>query len=414
MAFIRLEVEVTHQRLSRRLLLGGLLIAGVGVTGCKKAPPSAPPAGPAEVGVITVTAETITRTRELPGRTAAFRVAEVRARVNGIVQRRLFEEGAEVREGQALFQIDSRPYRAAVSSAEAGLARARATESTRKLLADRYAQLLDTKGVSQQEYDDATAAYRAAAADVAAGKAAVEVARINLGYSRVTAPIGGRIGRSEVTEGAYVQQAQATLMATIQQLDPIYVDVTQAITEVQQLQRQLDRGELVRAGGGAKVRLVLEDGSLYAEQGTLQFSGVTVNPGTGSITLRALFPNPKGELLPGMFVRARLEEGTAPEALLVPQAAVRRDAQGNATVLVVNGEGKVEPRVVEAPRAIGERWQITRGLEPGARVVVDGLQKVRPGSQVVAVPVTSGAPAGASPSAAPPGRSAAPAASRQP
>lgn len=360
------------------------------VSGCSE-PAGAGPAqqGPVEVGVVTLQPESVTQVRELPGRTSPFRVAEVRARVNGIVQKRLFEEGADVREGQVLFNIDPLPYQAAVDSAQAALERAEATVATRKVLADRYAELLATRGVSQQEFDDASAAFKVATADVAASKAALLMARINLGYTRVASPIAGRIGRSDVTEGAYVQQAQATLMATVQQLDPIYVDVTQATTEVLRLQKQLESGELTQAGAGAKVQLLLEDGSLYPLDGTLQFTGVTVNPSTGSITLRALFPNPKGELLPGMFVRARLEAGVTADAILVPQPAVRRDPQGNASVLVVGADGTLQQRAVEAPRAVGNRWQVTKGLAAGERVVVEGLQKVRAGSQVVAVPLSA-------------------------
>ncbi|HWV39569.1 MAG TPA: efflux RND transporter periplasmic adaptor subunit [Vulgatibacter sp.] len=365
------------------VLLSTLVVAA----GCEQAAPPPRPAGPVEVGVITVAPEPLTLARELPGRTSPFRVAEVRARVDGIVLKRLFEEGTDVDRGQPLFEIDPLPYQAALASAEATLARALATEESRRLLAGRYEELLASKAVSQQEFDDAAAAFKAAAADVAAGRAAVQAARIDLGYTRVTSPIAGRIGRSEVTEGAYVQQGQATLMATVQQLDPIYVDLTQSSAEALKLQRHLESGELERSGDGAKVRLVLEDGTVYPEEGTLQFTGVTVNPGTGSITLRALFPNPRKELLPGMFVRARLEEGTTSQALLVPQAALRRDAQGNASVMVAGEGEKVELRQVEAPRAVGNRWHVTRGLAAGDRVIVEGLQKIRPGVQVEAIPL---------------------------
>lgn len=375
-----------------RLGAGALLLGWLAACG-GSAPPQAQPSGPVEVGVIEVEPEPLTLHRELPGRTSAFRVAEVRARVNGIVLERLFEEGADVKEGQALYRIDPLPYEAALESAKASLARAEATLESNTLLAKRYAELLASNAVSKQEYDNAVAAQKASAAEVAAAKAAVKSARINLGYTHVTAPISGRIGKSEVTEGAYVQQGQATLMATIQQLDPIYVDLTQSSTEVLRLRRELEAGNLVRSGDGARVRLLLEDGTVYSEVGTLQFSDVTVNPSTGSITLRAIFPNPKKELLPGMFVRAQLEEGTRPAAILVPQAAVRRDARGNASVLVVNGEGKAESRRVEAPRAVGNRWLVTEGLQPGDRVIVEGLQKVRPGAPVVAVAAKTSAAA---------------------
>jgi len=373
-----------------RFVGAGLLALGL-LAGCSgQAAPQAAQ-GPVEVGVITVSTEPVTLLQELPGRTAPYRVAEVRARVDGIVLERLFEEGSDVKEGQVLYRIDPLPYQAALDSAKAALARAQANQRSNKLLADRYAELLAAKAVSQQEYDNAFAAMKASEADVAAARAAVRTAEINLGYTRVKSPIAGRIGRAEVTEGAYVRQAEANLMATVQQLDPIYVDLTRSSAEVLRLQRQLEAGNLVRSKeGGAKVRLVLEDGTVYAEEGTLQFSDVTVNPTTGSITLRALFPNPKGELLPGMFVRAQLEEGTRPEALLVPQVAVRRDAQGKASVLVVNGDGKVEARPVEAPRAVGNKWLVTEGLNAGDRVIVEGLQKVRPGSQVTTVSAAAG------------------------
>ncbi len=363
--------------------------AGVGVlalcllAGCKEAPaaPSAPNK-PVEVGVITVAPEAVTLTRELPGRTSPLRIAEVRARVDGIVLERAFEEGSDVKKGQSLFRIDPLPYQAALDRAEAALSSAEARVESSRLLAERYEQLLADRAVSKQEHDNAVAAHKVAAADVAGNKAAVTSARINLGYTRVTSPISGRIGRSEVTEGGFVRQAEGTLMATVQQLDPIYVDVTQPSAEVLRLQRELESGALVRSGEGAKVRLVLEDGTAYSELGTLQFSDVTVNPTTGSITLRAIFPNPDRKLLPGMFVRAQLEEGTRPGALLVPQIAVRRDAQGKASVMVVGAGEKVEVRPVVAPRAVGDKWLVTEGLSAGDKVIVEGLQKVRPGSVV--------------------------------
>jgi membrane fusion protein (multidrug efflux system) len=357
--------------------------------GCKAAPTIAPAPDKVEVGVVTLAAESIEQQRELPGRTAPFRVAEVRARVNGIVLGRLFKEGDEVKEGQPLYRIDPLAYQAALNSALATLARAQASAETSHQQADRSAKMLETGVASQQSYDTAAGAYKVAMADVAAGKAAVQTARINLGYTNVVAPIAGRIGRSDVTEGAYVQQSQATLMATVQQLDPIYVDLTQPSTELLRLKRQLESGQLVRSGDGAKVRLLLEDDTVYGEAGTLQFSDVTVNPSTGSITVRALFPNPKKELLPGMFVRAKLEDGTTPDALLVPQVAVRRDPQGKASVLVVGADNKVETRPVEAPQAIGDKWRVSEGLSVGDRVIVEGLQKVRPGSVVTTVPAAS-------------------------
>lgn len=378
------------QRIQPLTSLLGLAIAAaaLGLTGCKESsaqPQQGGPARPVEVGVVTVSAEPVTLQRELPGRTAPFRIAEVRARVDGIVLERLFEEGADVKKDQPLFRIDALPYQAALQSAQAQLARAEANAENNKAVAERYAALLADRAVSRQEHDTALAAQRASAAEAAAGKAAVQTARINLGYTKVAAPIAGRIGRSEVTEGAFVRQGQATLLATVQQLDPIYVDVTQSSAELLRLRQELESGNLVRSGEGAQVRLVLEDGSLYEPVGTLQFSDITVNRSTGSVTLRALFPNPDGTLLPGMFVRAKLEEGTRPQALMVPQPAVRRDAQGKASVLVVE-DGKVAVRPIVAPRAVGNRWLVTEGLAEGEQVITEGLQKIRPGAQVTTVP----------------------------
>ncbi len=364
-------------------LLAAAALAAAGCSG--KAPPPAPK--PVEVGVVTVTPASITLTKELPGRTSAFRVAEVRARVNGIVLKRLFTEGADVKEGQRLFLIDPAPYQAALNSAKATLAHAEANVANARLQADRYTELLRDNAVSKQEYDNALASLKASEADVASGHAAVQMAGINVGYTVVTSPVSGRIGRSAVTEGAYVQAAQATLLATVQQLDPVYVDLTQSSTEALSLRRSLESGQLQRApGGGAKVELLLEDGRAYARPGTLQFADVTVDPGTGSIALRALFPNPKGELLPGMFVRARLTEGVNPQALLVPQTGVTRDQKGLPTALVVNGEKKVERRQLVTDRAVGDAWLVTSGLKPGDQVIVEGVQKVRPGAEVIAVP----------------------------
>jgi membrane fusion protein (multidrug efflux system) len=349
---------------------------------------SAPPApGPVEVGVVTITPAPLALTRELPGRTSAYRVAEVRARVNGIVQKRLFVEGSDVKEGQPLFRIDPAPYEAALDGAKAALARAEATLANARLQAQRHADLIKNNVVSQQDHDNAMAALKTAEADLASARAAEQMARINFGYTTVTAPVSGRIGRSAVTEGAYVQAAQATLLATVQQIDPLYVDVTQSADEVLKLRRDLDTGRLQGAGKGqARVRLVTDDGREYAQAGTLQFTDVTVDPGTGSIALRALFPNPKGELLPGMFVRARLEEGVSPQALLVPQVGVTRDQKGMPVAMVVNAEKKVERRLLVTDRAVGNAWLVSEGIRPGDQVIVEGLQKVRPGTLVNPVP----------------------------
>jgi membrane fusion protein (multidrug efflux system) len=377
----------------RAAALAAALLAAAGA-GCTRGPAAAPPPGPVEVGVITLQPTAVTLTRELPGRTSAFRVAEVRARVNGIVQRRLFTEGSEVREGQPLFLIDPAPYRAALEGARATRARAEASLANARLQASRCEDLIKDNAVSRQEYDNAQAALKAAEADLAAARAAEEVAGINLGYTSVTAPVAGRIGRSAVTEGAYVQAAQATLLAVVQQLDPVYVDVTQSSAELLQLRRDLESGKLRSAGEGkAAVRLLTEDGREYGHPGALQFADVTVDPGTGSVALRALFPNPKAELLPGMFVRARLEQGVSPQALLVPQVAVTRDQKGQPVALVVNAERKVERRQLATDRAIGDAWLVTGGVKPGDQVIVEGLQKVRPGAQVVPVPAGGPKPA---------------------
>jgi membrane fusion protein (multidrug efflux system) len=374
------------RRASAPLLLALAAIALA--SGCSRKPAGPPAqAGPVEVGVVTVTPTAVTLTRELPGRTSAFRVAEVRARVNGIVLKRLFTEGSDVKEGQKLFVIDPAPYQAALDGARAALARAEANVANTRLQTQRLADLVEDRAVSQQEYENAMAALKAAEADVAGARAAERTARINIGYTTVTAPVSGRIGRSAVSEGAYVQAAQATLLATVQQLDPVYVDLTQSTAEVMKLRRDLESGKLQSAGGGrAKVRLVTEDGREYGQEGALQFTDVTVDPSTGSIALRALFPNGKGELLPGMFVRARLDEGVNPQALLVPQVGVTRDQKGLPIALVVNAEKKVERRQLVTERAVGDQWMVTSGLSPGEQVIVEGIQKVRPGALVNPVP----------------------------
>jgi membrane fusion protein (multidrug efflux system) len=342
-----------------------------------------------EVGVVTITPAPLTLTRELPGRTTPFRSAEVRARVNGIVQRRLFTEGSDVKEGQKLFLIDPAPYEAELDRARAALARAEATLAHTKVVAERHATLIKTNVVSQQDYDNAMAAQKTAEADVAAARAAEQAARINYGFTTVTAPVSGRIGRAMVTEGAYAQASQATLLAVIQQIDPMYVDLSQSADEALKLRRSIEAGKLQgNAAGKAQVRLVTDDGRDYPLPGTLQFTDVTVDPGTGSITLRALFPNPRGELLPGMFVRARIEEGVNPAALLVPQVGVTRDQKGLPIALVVNADRKVERRSIVTDRAVGNAWLVTEGIQPGDQVIVEGVQKVRPGAAVNPVPAS--------------------------
>jgi membrane fusion protein (multidrug efflux system) len=341
---------------------------------------------PPEVGVVTLATQPVTLTKELPGRTSAFRVAEVRARVNGIVQKRLFTEGADVKAGQVLFRIDPGPYQAALDSALAQLARAEAMVQQARSLAERYTKLIETNAVSRQEYDDALVKVKTAEADVAAARAAVKSARINLDYTVVTAPLAGRIGRAEVTEGAYVQASTATLLATVQQLDKVYVDLTWSSAEALKLRRAVESGALQGQTGQAAVTIVLEDGRDYETPGVLQFADVSVDETTGSIALRAIVPNPKKELLPGMFVRARLDEGTNPTAILVPQKAVTRDQGGRPTALVVGADGKVERRTLVTDRSVGDSWLVTDGVAAGDRVIVEGLQRARPGQPVVAVP----------------------------
>jgi membrane fusion protein (multidrug efflux system) len=365
--------------------VAGLLLVSALLAACGKDAGGPPP--PPEVGVITLAPRAIAITDQLPGRTTAFRVAEVRPQVTGIVQKRLFVEGGEVKAGEQLFQIDAGSYRAAYESADAALKRAEAQAVSAKLLQERYAPLIAANAVSKQENDDAIAARARADADVAAARAQVANARINVVYTQVLSPITGRIGRALVTEGALVTSAQESPLATVQQLDPIYVDITQSSTEMLRLQRQVASGELTKNDNNeAEVGLTLEDGTMYAERGRLKVSEVSVDPSTGSVLLRAVFPNPKRELLPGMFVRAQLTRGTRSAALLVPQRGVTRNAKGEATVMLVDKEDKVSERVVTADRAINGEWLITAGLTAGERVVLDGLQKIKPGAAVKPVP----------------------------
>ena len=353
---------------------------------------------PPEVGVITVQPQTVAISSELSGRTVVNVVAEIRPQIGGIVQSRLFREGGEVKAGELLYQIDPAVYQANHESARAGLAKAEANLVTVRLKAERYKNLLSSGMVSQQAFDDANAALRQSEADIAAGKATVDLARINLAYTRVVSPISGRIGKSTVTQGALVTANQPTALATVQQLDPINVDVTQSSTELMQMKRALEAGVLKSAGTNqAKVKLLLDDGSVYPLEGKLAFSEATVDAGTGTVTLRAVFPNPKRDLLPGMYVRAIVEQGVREQAILVPQQGVTHDPQGNAVGMIVNTEGKVEARVLKTERAIGDKWLVTEGLAAGDKLIVDGLQKARPGTLVTAV--AAGAP-GAAPQAA--------------
>ena len=386
----QLSTNPTAPRRRLRIISAALLgvCLAVMTAGCRKkqaGPPGGPggPGGPLEVAVLTITPSPVTLTQDLPGRISAFRVAEVRARVNGIVLRRLFTEGSDVTEGQVLYEIDPAPYQAALDSALGTLARAEANARTASLKEERYKQLLAAKAVSKQDYDDAFANQRTFEADVLSGKAAVQTARINLDYTKVTSPVAGRIGISQVTEGAYVQASTATLLATVQQIDRVYVDVTQASSNVLRLKRDFAAGRLkADETGKARVQLILENGEVYPEEGALQMSDVTVNENTNSVTVRAVFPNPRGELLPGLFVRARLAEGSSPEAILVPQLAVSRNTKGEPTTMVVGANSMAELRVLETPRAVGNQWLVSSGLKAGDQVIMDNLQRVRPGAPV--------------------------------
>ncbi len=341
------------------------------------------PPPPPEVDIVTLRAGPISLVTELPGRTAAFRVAEVRPQVSGVLLKRLFAEGDTVTAGQLLYQIDPAPYQAALASADATLARARAGVTSAQATTNRYRPLVQANAVSRQDLDNAVATLQQSQADVASGLAAVKTAAINLEYTRVTAPIAGRTSRSSVTEGALLTASQTTALVTVTQLNPIYVDVTQPSSTVLTLKRELASGQMKSAGENAvPVQLILEDGSTYEQPGRLQFSEVTVDSGTGSVTLRAIFPNDAGLLLPGMFVRAAVEEGVRAQALLVPQQGVTHNQRGEPTALVVAQDGTVEGRILATNRTVGTKWLVTSGLKDGDRVIVAGLQKVKPGIKV--------------------------------
>ena len=405
-------------------LLGGLLLGG-----CDRSTQSQPPPIVPEVATVTVKPQKVVLTTELPGRTAAFRIAEIRPQVSGLIQKRLFTEGSDVKAGQMLYQIDPALFQAALDNATANLAvmrksadraraalgasiagvtRQRATLELARINRRRFEDAFKDRAVSTSQRDQAVtnaevaeATLRAAEAQVESDRAAVAVAeaaihqaeaavetvRINLGYCRVTAPLTGRIGRSNVTEGAIVTAYQPVPLATIQQLDPIYVDVPQSTTELLRLKQRLEDGRLNQNGKNqSKVKLLMEDGTAYPLEGTLQFRDVTVDPTTGSVILRVVFPNPKGVLLPGMFVRAVIKEGVNEQAILIPQQGVSRDRKGNPVSLIVDAEGKVEQRMLTLDRAIGDKWLVSSGLAPGDRVIVEGMQRVRPGMPVKVVP----------------------------
>jgi membrane fusion protein (multidrug efflux system) len=361
------------------------------LSGCEKQQATPPQQQAPQVGVVTIQPQAFTLTTELPGRTSAYRIAEVRPQVNGIILKRLFTEGSEVKAGQQLYQIDPATYEASLKSAEATLQSA-------KSLADRYKLLVGEQAVSRQEYDQAQASRMEA-------EAAVQNASINLRYTKVLAPISGRIGRSVVTEGALVTNGQTTAMATIQQLDPIYVDVVQSSAEMLKLRRELESGQLQKAGeNAALVKLQLEDGTEYPQTGKLEFSEVSVDQGTGSVTLRAVFSNPDRILLPGMFVHARLQAGVNAKAILAPQQGVTHDLKGLPVAMVVTADNKVEQRELKASRTMGDQWLVDAGLNPGDRIITEGLQYVKPGITVNAVPATN--VKGAAPAAAPAGDNA--------
>ena len=352
---------------------------------CGGARPPAP-RPPPTVAVVTIEPQAVTLTAELPGRTSPYEIADVRPQVGGIILERRFVEGSLVRAGQVLYRIEPAPYRAAYDQATAQLANAEANLVTTRLKAARYADLVKIHAVSSQDADDAEAAFKQAGATVMQDQASVEAARINLGFTRVTAPITGRIGISAVTKGALVTASQATALDTIQRLDPIYVDIAQSAAQVLALRQQMARGGLDASGAaGAQVRLTLDDGSAYPAAGRMQFTDVTVDQTTGAVTLRAVFPNPSGLLLPGMYVRATVVEGVDPAGLLVPQQGVGRDQKGNPTALVVGPDGVVQLRQLQVGQTVGDKWLVTSGLAAGDRVIVEGLQSARPGAKVRAV-----------------------------
>jgi len=363
-------------------LIGGLLLAGCDRS--TQAPPSPPVP---EVSTVTVKTQKVTLTTELPGRTAPFRIAEIRPQVSGLILKRLFEEGSDVKAGQILYQIDPAPFQAVLDNAKAALGRAEANLTATRLRAERYRDLLADKAVSQQNYDDAAAAVTQVTADIAYYKATLKTASINLGYTKITAPISGRIGRSSVTDGAIVTAYQPMPLATIQQLDPVYVDVPQSTIDLLRLKSRLKAGLLNQQGTDwNKVKLMLEDGTAYPQDGNLQFSDVTVDPTTGSVILRVVFPNPDDVLLPGMFVRAVINEGVKEQAILIPQQGVSRDPRGNAFALVVDAESKAAFRPLTLDRAIGDKWLVSSGLASGDQVIVEGLVMLRPGTPVKATP----------------------------
>ena len=362
-----------------------LLVLALMLTGCKDEKKQAGPPPKPAVDVVVLKSQPVPLTTELPGRTSPYRTAEIRPQVGGVILKRSFQEGDTVKAGQTLYQIDSAPYEAALASARAGLLKAQSTVRTAQSTYDRYKPLAAANAISRQDLDNAQGTLGQNQADVASAQAAIKTAQINLAYTKVTSPITGKTGRSAVTEGALVTANQTTTLVTVTQLDPIYVDVAQPSTTILRLKRELASGQIKNAGDNQiTVSLMLEDGTRYDHDGTLQFSEVTVDQGTGAITLRAIFPNPAGLLLPGMFVQEELEEGIRQNGVLVPQQGITHDPKGDATALVVGADGKVEQRTVITDRAIGDAWLITKGLAADDRVIVKGVQQAKPGQQVTA------------------------------
>lgn len=392
-----------HSTAVPRLVLWLALASALALSACGNQADERKPGQkePTTVGVLVLKAEAQALSTELPGRTVAVQAADVRPQVSGIIRQRLFNEGDTVKAGQVLYQIDAKTYEVAVASAKAAVAKAQAAAKLAELNHQRNADLVKQQAVSQQVFEESQTALRQTAAELAAAQAALAQAQINLDYTRIVAPIGGRVGLSSITLGALVTANQAAALTQITQLDPMHVDITQSSTEVLRLQRELAAGHFERhPSGAAQVRIVLEDGSVYSHPATLKFEGVNVNPSTGAITLRALVPNPNRVLLPGMYVRARLATGLVPDALLVPQQALKRELSGKASVMVVNAENKVERRPVELAEAVGQRWRVISGLKAGEALVVDGFQRIKPGDAVKTVDASDKVGAVAAPASA--------------
>jgi membrane fusion protein (multidrug efflux system) len=370
------------------LTAGLALMVSMMLAGCDRPQAPGPQKSAMPVGVFIVKSQKVTITTELSGRTVPYKIADVRPQISGIVQQRVFREGSDVKAGEMLYQIDPAIYKAAFDSAKANLAKSQANLVTVGLKVDRYRELIKINAVSRQDFDDMDAAFKQAESDVAINKAALETTRINLDYTRIASPIAGRVGISSVTPGALLTANQAVALTTVQQLDPIYVDVVQPSADLVRMKHALESGLLKRAGPDAvKVHLKLDDNTTYALEGKLELSDVTVDQGTGTVTLRAVFPNPKHDLLPGMFVRAILEQGVNEQGILVPQQGVTHDARGNATALVLGKDGTVEARVLELGDAVADQWVVKSGLKVGDQLIVDSLQKIKPGAPARAVPM---------------------------